>query len=224
MIEIVKNEVYKFLKEEDSGHDDSHIGRVLRMSLEFAKNENANENIVALIALLHDVDDYKIVSKEEALNLTNARRIMNISNVNKETQEIVLSELKRIGYSKSLEGIRPLTIEGKIVSDADMCDASGVNGIIRCYKYNLKHGRGFFNRDIFPTLYNDAKEYRDSKPTTAVNHLFEKILRLKDLMLTESGKTEAIYRHNIIVEMLYHLFKEEDAPEWIEYLDNYLNK
>ena len=42
-------------------------------------------------------------------------------------------------------------------------------------------------------------------------------------MLTESGKKEAEERHNIIVTMLYHLFKEENANDWKEYLDNYLN-
>lgn len=222
MIETVKREVYKLLGQEDSGHDDSHIGRVVRMSLEFAKEENANKEIVALIALLHDVDDYKLVSSEDAANLTNTKRIMNIANVDSKTQEIVISELKRIGYSKSLDGIRPLTIEGKIVSDADMCDASGVNGVIRSFKYNLKHGGSFFNRNIFPTLYNNSKEYKESKSTTVVNHMFEKILKLKSLMLTDAGKKEASIRHEVLVNILYNLFNEEDANEWKEYLDNYL--
>ena len=222
MLDVVKNEIYRILGQEDSGHDDSHIGRVLRMSLEFAKEENANLDIVALIALLHDVDDYKLVSKEDAENLTNAKAILKLANVDEETSNIVLSELKRIGYSKSIDGIRPLTIEGKIVSDADMCDASGVIGIIRSHKYNMKHGSGFFDRNVFPTLYSNSKEYKESKSTNVVNHMFEKILKLKGLMLTNAGRKEASYRHDILVDMLYHLFKEEDAPEWIDYLDNYL--
>lgn len=222
MLDIVKKEVYRLLGQEDSGHDDSHIGRVLRLSLEFAKEENANMEIVALIALLHDVDDYKLVSSEDAANLTNTKRIMNIANVDGKTQEIVISELKRIGYSKSLDDIRPLTIEGKIVSDADMCDASGVNGVIRSLKYNLKHGGSFFDRNVFPTLYKNSKEYKESKSTTVVNHMFEKILKLKSLMLTNAGKKEASIRHEALVNILYNLFNEEDAKEWKEYLDEYL--
>ena len=50
----------------------------------------------------------------------------------------------------------------------------------------------------------------------------EKILKLKDLMLTDSGKEESKNRHQIVVDFLYHLFNEENAPEWIEYLNNYL--
>jgi len=223
MIETVKKEVYKFLGKDESGHSNDHIDRVLDLSLKFAIEENADLNVVSLIALLHDVDDYKLVSSEDASNLTNARRIMKSANVDDSTQEKVLSEINRLGYSKSLEGIRPLTIEGKIVSDADMCDASGVNGFIRCYKYNVKHGGVLFDRNEFPVLGMNAQEYKDSKVYSAINHMFEKILKLKGLMLTEMGKKEASKRHDVIVNLLYSLFDEENTGEWKEYLDNYLN-
>ena len=52
--------------------------------------------------------------------------------------------------------------------------------------------------------------------------MFEKLLRLKDFMLTDSGKKEALERHHIMVEFLYHFFEEEDVPEWTEYLDHFL--
>ena len=54
--------------------------------------------------------------------------------------------------------------------------------------------------------------------------MFEKLLKLKDLMLTYSGKKEAIERYNIMIEFLYHFFEEENVPEWIDYLDNYLDE
>lgn len=37
-------------------------------------------------------------------------------------------------------------------------------------------------------------------------------------MLTEEGRKEAEERHKFITQFLYHYFKEENAPEWIEYL------
>ena len=49
-----------------------------------------------------------------------------------------------------------------------------------------------------------------------------KILKLKNLMLTKSGKEEAKSRHQIIVDFLYHLFDEENVPEWTRYLNEYL--
>lgn len=59
---------------------------------------------------------------------------------------------------------------------------------------------------------------------TGVYHIFEKVLRLKNLMLTESGRKEAIGKHNVMVDFLHHFFEEEDVPEWIDYLDDYLDK
>lgn len=224
MIQKIKEQVSELLNRDNSGHGMDHINRVLNLSLKFAKKEKVNKDIVALIALLHDVDDYKLFGMEFAENLINAKTIMTNCNINYETQRQVCSELKCIGYSKLLKGFRPKTIEGQIVSDADMCDALGANGILRVYTYSLKNGKPFFDRNNFPIENMDAEEYTRKCADSSVCHIFEKILKLKDLMITESGKEEAKDRHNIIVEFLYHLFEEEDVPEWTNYLTNYLNQ
>ena len=96
MIEVVKKQVYELLKNDDSGHDYKHIERVLNMSLKFAQKENTDLNLVSLIALLHDVDDYKLFGKEYSNNLINAKKIMNNAKVPLEIQSIVLSELSYI--------------------------------------------------------------------------------------------------------------------------------
>ena len=104
MIEKVKQEVKEILDKDNSGHGMDHINRVLDLSLKFAKKENANEEVVSLIALLHDVDDYKLFGADNAEKLTNAKRIMNDCNVDKEIQKQVCDALKNIGYSKRLKG------------------------------------------------------------------------------------------------------------------------
>ena len=224
MIDEVKKQVYELLDKDDSGHGHDHINRVLDLSLKFAQNEDANKDVVALIALLHDVDDYKLFGKENAENLTNAKTIMNKAAIPDDIQRQVLASLKCIGYSKLLRGFRPTTIEGKIVSDADMCDVLGVNGILRVYKYSIKNGKPFFDKNIFPIEDMTADKYTSRCADSSVCHIFEKILKLKDLMLTESGKKEAQERHQIVVDILYHLFEEENVPEWTQYLNEYLNK
>lgn len=224
MIEKVKEEVIKLLGNDDSGHDITHINRVLTLALKFAEQEKANIEIVSLIALLHDVDDYKIFGFENAENLYNAKKIMESANISEEVRKQVLEALKTIGYKKRLEGISPITIEGQIVSDADMCDAIGSNGILRVYTYSMKNGKPFFDRNIFPIEDMTSDKYTRKCADSSVCHLFEKVLKLKDLMLTNSGKIEAIERHKIVVEFLYHLFEEENAPEWKEYLDKYLRE
>lgn len=224
MIKKVKEQVYELLNKDNSGHGIDHIDRVLELSLKFAEEEFANKDIVSLIALLHDVDDYKLFGEENSQNLTNAKNIMNNANVPTDIQNQVLDSLKCIGYSKLLKGFRPTTIEGKIVSDADMCDALGVNGILRVYKYSMKNGKPFFDKNTFPIENMTADKYTKKCADSSVCHIFEKILKLKDLMMTNSGKIEAKDRHQIVVDILYNLFKEENAPQWTEYLNEYLKK
>ena len=223
MIEKVRKQVCKLLDKDNSGHGMEHVERVLKTSLKFAKTENANEEIVALIALLHDVDDYKLFGVKDADNLANAGKILEQCSVEGNIKKQVLNAIKTIGYSKRLKGISPITLEGMIVSDADMCDSIGATGILRSYQYNLAHGNLFFDKNIYPTLNMSAADYMAKKGGTVVTHMFEKLLKLKDLMLTDSGKKEAIERHDIMVEFLYRFFEEENVPEWIDYLDNYLN-
>lgn len=222
MINEVKKQVYELLNKDNSGHGNDHIDRVLDLSLKFAQKETVNTDVVELIALLHDVDDYKLFGEENAENLTNAKSIMNKANVPNDIQNQVLASLKCIGYSKLLKGFRPTTIEGKIVSDADMCDALGVNGVLRVYKYSMKNGKPFFDKNVFPIEDMTADKYTRKCADSSVCHIFEKILKLKDLMMTESGRQEAQERHQIIVDILYHLFEEENTPEWTEYLNEYL--
>lgn len=221
-IKLVKKEVEKLLIKDNSGHGMDHINRVYNLSLKFALKEKANKDIVSLIALLHDVDDYKLFGKDNAKNLTNAKEIMNKCKIDENTQNQVCTQLSNIGYSKRLKGCCPTTLEGKIVSDADMCDGIGANGILRVHAYSMKNGRPFFDKNIFPIENMTADKYTSKTSDTSVCHMFEKLLKLKDLMLTDSGREEAISRHQIIVDFLYHLFLEDDVPEWIQYLDNYL--
>lgn len=150
MIEEVKKQVCKLLDTDISGHSMDHVNRVLNLALQFAEKENADKRIVTLIALLHDVDDYKLFGEESQKNLTNAKKIMENVNISVEDQNKVLDALKCIGYSKRLKGLVTDTIEGKVVSDADMCDAIGTIGILRVQQFGLKIGRPFFEKNIFP--------------------------------------------------------------------------
>ena len=221
MIEKVKKEVEKLLNNDNSGHGMDHVNRVLNLSLKFAEKEKANKEIVSIIALLHDVDDYKLFGKESAINLTNAKTIMNNCNIDVEMQKQVIDSINNIGFGKRLKGLFPTSIEGKIVSDADMCDALGANGILRVYAFVQKKGTPFFDKSIYPTN-NLNEDYPKNAGKTGICHIFEKILKLKNLMLTDPGKEEALKRDKIVVDFLYNFFEEENEKEWLEYLNNYL--
>lgn len=224
MIDEIRKQVCKLLDKDNSGHGMEHVDRVLNLSLKFAELENANKEIVSLIALLHDVDDYKLFGVENADNLVNTKNILEHCSISNNIKVQVINAIKTIGYSKRLKGIKPTTIEAMIVSDADMCDGIGSTGILRSYQYNLAHNNLFFDKNIWPTLNMSANDYMAKKVGTVVTHMFEKLLKLKNLMLTNSGKKEAIKRHDVMIYFLYHFFEEENVPEWIDYLDNYIKE
>ncbi len=205
---------------DNSGHGTDHVKRVCLLAQSFClKEKKADRAAVSLIAWLHDVDDYKLTGRDDGL-LVNATRILDSTGLSDEKKQLILQGISTIGYSKRLAGIRPQSIEAAIVSDADMCDASGITGILRAYQYSRTFDRPFFDRSLWPMEKIDLEFYKTDQ-TTTVNHLFEKILRLRDLMLTDSGKQEALKRHQAVYRFLEEYFREQGADDWLKYLKNY---
>jgi len=50
------------------------------------------------------------------------------------------------------------------------------------------------------------------------------MLRLRGLMMTSSGKEEAVRRHEFMIVFLRQYFEENNADEWLKYLDAYLKQ
>ena len=222
LIDDVKKEVYILLNNEKSGHGMDHIERVLDLSIKLSIGLDINITTLSLIALLHDVDDYKIVGINEAKELVNAKRILNKYVNDLDIINNVLDSISKIGYSKRLEGIKPNSLEGMIVSDADMLDAMGAFGITRSISYALSKNRKIFDSSIYPNLNLSSDEYKNKDNTTMVNHIFEKLLKLKDLMLTKNAKEEALIRHQFMVDFLREYFRELNQRDWLLYLEDYL--
>lgn len=227
MIEQIKAEVKKLMCGNNNGHGFDHIERVYRLAVKFAELENADVEIVTLAALLHDVDDYKLVGAECAENLSNTCRILKDSRVDEVTAAKVCEIIQTMGYSKALKGVRPQTLEGKIVSDADMLDAIGAMGLIRNLSYALERSHGsessIFDKEIFPELNLSSEEYKkpNRKSDNCINHFFEKLLKLKSMIFTKSAQAEAQIRHDFMVKFLQQFFIEDNCPEWLAYLENY---
>ena len=141
MLEDVKKEVQNILSKDRTAHGYYHAMKVCNMAVDFAKNTDADLEVVRLAALLHDVDDYKFFGKEYSEGLLNAKMIMNKVGVSKQKQDLVCDILSNMGYSKLLEGYRPTTIEGQLVSDADMLESNGANAIVKTLTFGAEIGR-----------------------------------------------------------------------------------
>lgn len=222
--------VRELLGGDKSGHADDHVERVALLAERFASecSESVDLQEVLLTAWLHDVDDYKLVGKAQAEKLTNAVSIMKQVEVADDLSRAVLENIAVIGYSKRLNGKQPRRLAGRLVSDADMCDAIGAVGIERALVYACHHGGRIFDPAVWPNVNLAAHEYNADGNTHDtdgfINHFFEKLLKLKDLMLTEPGRIEAENRQQIMVDFLRHYFREKNAPEWSEFLEEYLRR
>lgn len=163
--------VRELLGNEKSMHDWEHSVRVCKTALRLCRAENGDEDIVALAALLHDCDDYKVFGPENAAKLTNARRILGESGADGKTAAAVLEIVSNLGYSKYLSGMQKLDKNGHIVQDADMLDAMGAVGIVRTIVFNAVAGSGrFFDPEMFPRE-NLSREAYQSKSKTKKRRL-----------------------------------------------------
>ena len=229
-LETIKNKVRDILGGDPSGHADDHVERVALLAERFASecSEPVDLYEVLLTAWLHDVDDYKLVGKAQAEKLTNAVNSMAEAGVAADLRQAVLENIAAIGYSKRLNGKKPQRLAGQLVSDADMCDAIGAVGIERGLMYACHHGGRIFDPAVWPNVNLAAHEYNAGGNTHDtdgfINHFFEKLLKLKGLMLTEPGRIEAKNRQQIMVDFLRHYFREKNAPEWSKFLEKYLLK
>ncbi|WP_461865786.1 HD domain-containing protein [Thermococcus sp.] len=185
LIERTREFARKFF-ERDGTHGFSHVKRVFNLCLHIGREEEADLEVLALAALLHDVarpleDEGKI--EDHALESAKiARRFLKGLGYKKVEEVVHAIEAHR--FSKPPE---PQTLEAKILSDADKLDAIGAIGIARVFMYSGKHGR-----DI----------------ETSLKHFKEKILKLKDMMYTKTAREMALERHKYTEEFISRIQRE----------------
>ena len=209
MEQLVQNAT-KFIKEvfqnDFSGHDFFHSMRVYRTAMKIAQAEHADLEVVALAALLHDVDDRKL-SPMTAEKKENAARFMCSQNVSESEIRQVCQIIDEVSF-KGTDSVRPSTPEGKCVQDADRLDALGAIGIARTFAYGGSHHRAIYDPELPPrTAMNQAQYY--SRNSTSLNHFYEKLFLLEDMMNTETGKAIARKRTQYMQE-----FVDEFLHEW----------
>lgn len=209
IITQVEAYVKKVLAREKAAHDFYHINRVRKVALKIAKEEGANMFLVELMTLLHETGDSKIVGKgNEKKSLLKLHQFLSSLNISDLNIEEILYVINNQSYSKTgISGKKLDSLAGQCAQDADRLEAIGAIGIARCFAYHGKTNRLIYDPVIPPNL-NQTKEQYDKYENTAINHFYEKMLKLKDLMNTKTGKKLAEHRHKFMEKFLEEFFAE----------------
>lgn len=204
MEEKIIAELQTLFINESSGHDLFHTLRVYRTAMRIAEKIPCGRELVAFGALLHDADDPKLFCTRD---YANARRILASCGVGEMRIEAVIDIIKTVSF-KGTDSEHPHSIEGQIVQDADRLDAIGAIGIARAFAYGGAKGRKMYDPDEPPKLHMDEAAYRANQGTT-VNHFYEKLFLLRDMLCTQAARDIAEER-----EAFMRAFLDEFYAEW----------
>lgn len=200
--------VKKIFESDFSGHDYFHTLRVYKTAVRIAEAEGADVKIVSLSALLHDVDDIKL-SPKTYKNKDNARAFLYANGIDIDTVNKICTIIDEISY-RGTSSVNPSTLEGKCAQDADRLDAIGAIGVARAFAFGGNQNRVMHNPDVPPTLDMSGEEYRKHISTT-VNHFYEKLFNLKDMMNTDTAKGIAEKRNRYMQDYITEFMAEWDG-------------
>ncbi|KAK3408684.1 hypothetical protein EUGRSUZ_J00870 [Eucalyptus grandis] len=199
----------KHMRGNDSSHDAWHVFRVRDLALSLAREEGLDAHpgsmeIVELPALLHDIDPFEEKSVENFLEEQGVEESKKIK---------ILKIVRGMGFKNEIKGLAETEVfpEFGVVQDADRLDAIGAIGIARCFAFGGSRNRVLHDPAIQPRFVLSQENYMKKEEQTTLNHFYEKLLKLKDLMKTKAGQRRAEKGHKFMLEYLEEFYKEWDG-------------
>ena len=205
--DIILNKTKAFVKDklcnEGSGHDWFHIKRVYNLATYLCEKEGGGEFIIKMTALLHDIDDWKFSN-----NSKTTENFLKSLDVDEEYIHKIINIITTMSYKGGVVNSTQNSLEGKIVQDADRLDAMGAIGIARAFTYGGNKNRLMYDPDIKPIDFQSLDEVKNLNNHT-INHFYEKLLKLKNLINTDTAKQIAKERHRFM-----EIYLDEFYYEW----------
>ncbi len=200
--------VKKQLQKAEGGHDWFHIERVYKLALRIAQHESdVDILVVQLAALLHDIADSKFHDGDETIGPRLAREFLITQQLPEAQMEQVIAIIENISFKGGNQAQTYFSKELAVVQDADRLDAIGAIGIARTFNFGGFKNRPLYDPAIPPDLQLSKEAYKKSTAPT-LNHFYEKLLRLKDLMHTETARELAAERHQFMELFLSRFYAE----------------
>ena len=191
MLSIVRKYAFNN-SEKDDIHGYPHTKRVYELSLQIGKKMDANLFILKISALLHDIG--RIKEKISSFKENHAELSANMALQFLNTTKFEISDNDKHNIIHCIQArsfsnnIVPETLEAKILSDADKLDALGAIGIYRTIAFTLKKQGGI---------------------PQVIEHLENKILKLKDLLHLDITRKMAEDRQQIILDFYNKIKKDK---------------
>ena len=210
-LQKIANYVEKKCISDITAHDWWHTYRVYQMSLKLSRAEKTDWFIAGIIALLHDVYDWKVVpdgfdTQIEIKKLLVKFRLEDL--LSEEDIENISYSVTNLGYKGGFSSIK-LSPEGQIAQDADKLDAIGAIAIARTFSYGGKHNRPIYDPEQGLVESQSVEEYKKTETNIhSINHFYDKLLKLKDLLNTDSARRIAIHRDKFMRGYLDQFFDE----------------
>lgn len=199
-ISFVKTRMQAF----DASHDWYHVERVWKNAKQICQKENVDSEIVELAAILHDVIDRKYFKGSPAEGQQLIRNHLQEIELSDHRIQIILDIINNMSFSKNGKVTSP---EQRVVQDADRLDAIGAIGIARCIYYAAKMDNPIHLPGILGE-YEDISAYRKNGSSTAISHFYDKLLKIKNTMLTTTGQKIAEERHRRLITYLNDFLSE----------------
>jgi uncharacterized protein len=167
------------IQHDDGAHDGAHLLRVWKNAKAIQSAEGGDPEILVAAVLLHDCVAVEKDSPQRALAswlaAEKASRILTRLNWPQERIAAVGHAIESHSYSG---GIKPESLEAKILQDADRLDSIGFVGVARCFYTAGRMGSALYNADENHPL--DDKRY-------ALDHFYTKLLKLAGSFQTATG-------------------------------------
>ena len=201
----LKTLVRKEMNASPASHGWDHVKRVLELSLKIGKKEKADLSILSLAALLHDIgrkDEYASKGKicHAHVGALKAEQLL----APYDLPQGITQELKYCIQSHRFRGKKPPgSLEAKVLFDADKLDSIGAVGVGRAFLFAGEVGARLHNphKDLSMTV-----SY--SREDTAYREFTVKLIKVKDRLLTPTGKAIAESRHRFMVRFFKRLDDE----------------
>ncbi|HEX2106500.1 MAG TPA: HD domain-containing protein [Nitrososphaera sp.] len=204
-MKIIKIVVEKMLKGRDPAHDFQHILRVYKNAEIIGRSEGPDMEVLLPAVLLHDIVVYpkgsakSSRSSDESAEL--AKNILENYGYSQDRISKICYCIRTHSYSKK---VVPASLEGRILQDADRLDALGAIGIARTFSVAGSENRTFYNAD---DPFCRSTRRLDDKQWT-LDHFHTKLLKLEEVMHTETAKKIARERTRFMILFIRQLQKE----------------